>query len=202
MEKFNSIVTEISLISIMMRFVLNMTVLFIIIRLIYYRTTKKEEYLFSFFILGIIIFLICAFLETVDIKLGMALGLFAVFSILRFRTVNYNVKDMTYTFAVIGVSVINSYANIPPPIIGAISTNLIVVLAVYLLENFLRKYGLNSMVVIYYKLELLNPKSKQDLLKDLSLQTGQNITKFTIRKIDIGKGHAEVEVYFKENMES
>lgn len=201
METFNSIVTELSLASIMMRFVLNLTVLFILIRLIYYRNTKKEDYFFSFFLIGIIIFLICAFLGTIDIKLGVALGLFAVFSILRFRTVSYSVKDMTYTFIVIGVSVINAYANIPPPIVGAISTNFIIVVAVWLLENFLQKNGLSSMVVIYNKLEMLHPKSRQELLKELSQQTGLPIKKCRVRKIDIGKGNAEVEIFFKDSTE-
>jgi len=202
MENFNSIVTELSLASIMMRFALNLTVLFILIRLIYYRNTKKEEYFFSFFLIGIIIFLICAFLETVDIKLGVALGLFAVFSILRFRTVNYSVKDMTYTFIVIGVSVINAHANIPPPIVGAVSTNFIIVVAVWLLENFLQKNGLSSMVVIYNKLEMLHPKSRQDLLNELSQQTGLSIKKCMVRKIDIGKGNAEVEIFFRDSTAS
>ncbi len=101
----------------MIRFAINLLVIFILVGLIYYRFTGKKEYVFSFFLMGIIIFLLCALLQTVNIQLGMALGLFAIFSILRFRTVNFSAKEMTYIFVVIGVSVINSQANIPPPVI-------------------------------------------------------------------------------------
>ena len=111
---FETLALDNTLRSILIRFFLNLLVLFILIRLIYYKFTRKEEYLFSFFLMGIIIFLLCSLLQTVDIQLGMALGLFAVFAILRFRTINYTAKDMTYIFTVIGISVINSQANIPP----------------------------------------------------------------------------------------
>jgi len=195
---FISIANEDTLLSIMIRFGINFLVLFILVRLIYYRYTKKEEFLFSFFLMGIIIFFICAILETVDIQLGMALGLFAIFAILRFRTVTYTVKDMTYIFTIIGISVINSQANVPPPLVGAIVINSIILITVFLLEIFLKKRALNSLIIIYYKIDLLNPVYRKELLKDLSEQTGENIEKVKIRKIDINKSSSEVEVYFKD----
>jgi hypothetical protein len=195
---FESIALDKTLLSIMIRFFLNLLVLFILIRLIYYKFTKKEEYLFSFFLMGIIIFLLCSLLQTVNIQLGLALGLFAVFAILRFRTVNYTAKDMTYVFTVIGISVINSQANIPPPLIGALIINSIIIITTIILELFLRKNALIPVLIIYNKLELLNPGLRENLLKELSDQTGLDIKKVRIRKIDIGKGNAELEVYFKD----
>ncbi len=174
---FISIANEDTLLSIMIRFGINFLVLFILVRLIYYRYSKKEEFLFSFFLMGIIIFFICAILETVDIQLGMALGLFAIFAILRFRTVTYTVKDITYIFTIIGISVINSQANVPPPLVGAIVINSIILITVFLLEIFLKKRALNSLIIIYYKIDLLNPVYRKELLKDLSDQTGENIEK-------------------------
>jgi hypothetical protein len=188
--------------SILVRFAINLAVLFVLIRLIYYRYSKKEEYLFSFFLMGIVIFLICSILETVEIQMGMALGLFAIFAILRFRTVNYSVKDMTYIFTVIGISVINSQANIPPPIVGAAVINSAILLTTFLLELFLEKKALNSLRIIYYKPELLLPGSKSQLLEDLSRETGQNIEKVTIEKIDLGKHYADINVFFKEKNKS
>jgi hypothetical protein len=193
-----SLAQEDTLFSILIRFFGNLLVLFILIRLIYYRFTRKEELLFSFFQMGIIIFLICSLLETVNIQLGMALGLFAIFAILRFRTVNFTSKDMSYIFTVIGVSVINSQANVPPAVIGAIVVNSIIIITAYLLEIFLKKNFLTSIIIIYYKPQLLNPNLRTELLKDLSKRTGQKIEKVRIRKINIGKGNAEVEVFFKE----
>jgi hypothetical protein len=196
---FETIALDNSLLSIMIRFSFNLLVLIILIRFIYYKFTKKAEYLFSYLLMGIIIFLLCSLLGTVDIHLGMALGLFAIFAILRFRTVNYTTKDMTYIFTVIGVSVINSQANIPPPLAGALIVNSIIVIAAYVLELFLRKNGMSSVIIVYNKPELLNPGIREELLKELSIQTGLIIERVKVRKIDIGKGNAELEAFFREN---
>lgn len=154
--------------------------------------------MFSFLMMGIIIFLLCSLLQTVNIQLGMALGLFAIFAILRFRTVNYTAKDMTYIFTVIGISVINSQANISPPFAGALLINTIIVITAIILELFLKKNALTPVLVVYNKLEFLNPDFRNDLLKELSGQTGLNIEKVRIRKIDIAKKSAELEVYFRD----
>jgi Domain of unknown function (DUF4956) len=200
MEKISieSLAFDNSLWSILIRFFVNLLVLFIIIRVIYYKYSKKEEYLFSFFIMGIMIFLIVSILETIKLQMGMALGLFALFSILRFRTISYSVKEMTYIFAIIGVSVINSQAHIAPHIIGMLSINSIIILTIYILEAFLHKKFLSSFTVTFNKVELLNPALKQDLINDLSLHTGQKIEKVKIRKMDIGKSTCEIEVFFRD----
>jgi len=194
----DSLAVETTLLSVIIRFFTNLIVLFILIRVIYYKYSKKEEYVFSFFLMGIIIFLLCSLLETVDIKLGMALGLFAVFAILRFRTVNYTVKDMTYTFTIIGISVVNSQANIPPPVAGAIIFNSIIIITAFLLEIFLLKKTHASMIINYHKPELLKPSFKKELIKDLSDETGQQIDKVIIRKMDVGKKNAELEIFFMD----
>jgi hypothetical protein len=200
MEKMSidTLALENSLWSILLRFFINLVVLFIIIRLIYYRYSKKDVYLFSFFMMGIMIFLIVSILETVRIQMGMALGLFAIFSILRFRTIGYSVKEMTYIFTIIGVSVINSQAHLLPPIVGMVSINAMIILTLFILESYLHKKFLTSFMIIYNKPELLNPDLSQDLLRDLSLHTGQKIEKAKIRKFDIAKGTAEIEVYYRD----
>jgi hypothetical protein len=148
--------------------------------------------------MGIIIFLLCALLQTVNIQLGMALGLFAIFSILRFRTVNFSGKEMTYIFVVIGVSVINSQADIPPPVLGAIVVNSIIILSALLLEFFLRKDTFTPVTIVFGKPELLVPEMRKELLKELSLKTGQQIEKIIIRKIDINKSTVELEGFFRD----
>jgi len=188
-----------TLMGIIIRFCVNLIVLFVLIRLIYYRFTRKEEYLFSFFIVGTIIFLIVSLLVTVDIKIGMALGLFAVFGILRFRTVNYSTKDMAYFFAVIGISIINSQALLPPPILSAIVINSFIVLTALILELSVRNKTLSSFTMTYNKTGMLAPALRKELLKELSDQTGLNIEKVYIRKLDVNKGTAEIEVYFLNN---
>ena len=188
-----------SLQGIMIRFSFNLAVLFVLVRLIYYRFAKKKEYVFSFFLMGTIIFLLVSLLTTVNIQLGMALGLFAVFGILRFRTINYTAKDMTYIFTIIGISVINSQANIPPPILGALVVNTIIIILAVILELFLKKDALTRVIIRYNKLKYLDPDLRKDLLRDLSTQTGLDIEKVKIRRINIGKGRAELEVFFRDN---
>jgi hypothetical protein len=185
-----------SLWNLLIRFFVNLVVLFILVGVIYYKFSKKEEYLFSYVLIGLMIFLICSILATIDLKVGTALGLFAIFAIIRFRTVQYTVKDMTYVFLIIGISVINSQANIPPPIFGAVLVNASILLITYLLELFLQKKSLNKLLITYNKLELLKPGHNNELLKDLSRHTGQNIEKVTIKKINTRKSNAEIEVYF------
>lgn len=182
----------------MLRFSVNLLILFILIRFIYYRFTKKEEYVFSLFMMGIIIFLLSSLLGTVNIQLGMALGLFAIFAILRFRTVNYSVKDMTYVFTVIGVSIINSQANIPPPVIGAITVNGIILISAVVLELFLKKRGLSQVLISFDKPELLHPGQRKQLLEELSVRTGQKIVKISIKKIDVTRNIVDLEAYYPD----
>jgi hypothetical protein len=187
---------------ILIRLSFNLAVLFVLIRLIYYRFVKREEYVFSFFLMGTIIFLLVSLLTTVNIQLGMALGLFAVFGILRFRTVNYTAKDMTYIFTIIGISVINSQAKIPPPILGGLVVNSIIILLAIILELFLKRNALTRVVVRYNKLKLLNPDLKAELLTDLTARTGLNVEKVKILRINIRKCRAELEVFFRDHSTS
>lgn len=194
----NSFLLNHSLWNLLIRFFLNLLVLYILIGLIYYRFSRKEEFLFSFVVMGVMIFLICSVLGTIDLQVGLAVGLFAVFAILRFRTVPYTVKDITYVFVIIGISVINSQANIPPPVIGAVVINLSIILLVYFFEIFLQKKSLKTAHVAYDKIEYLKPELRNELLNDLSLQTGLKVEKAVILEIDIRKRNAELEIYFKE----
>jgi hypothetical protein len=196
--QINSLLLESTLWNILLRFFLNLVVLFILVGLIYYKFSKKENLLFSFFLLGIVIFLICAILGTKELKMGTALGLFALIAIIRFRTVQYSAKDITYVFIIIGISVINSQANIPPPILGAVIINLSILLITWLLEIFLQKNSLSKLEVTYNNLELLKPGRENDLYKDLYKHTGQVIKRVTIQKINIDKSNAELDVYFKK----
>ena len=114
-------------------------------------------------------------LKGVDIAIGMGLGLFAIFTILRFRTRNFSLKDMAYIFTVIGISVINS-VNMPGfPLYGFLIINSIIVLAAFVLEEVTLKNSFDKQSIIYDELELLKPGNKHKLLKDLSSRTGQNI---------------------------
>lgn len=183
---------------ILIRFAITLAFLFVLIAVIYFRYSKKERFVFTFFLIGIIVFFICSMLKGVDIAIGMGLGLFAIFTILRFRTRNFSLKDMAYIFTVIGISVINS-VNMPGfPFFGFLIINSIVVLATFVLEEVIRKNSFDKQSIIYDELELLKPGNKHKLLKDLSSRTGQAILRIKIVKVDFKRETAELEIYYKE----
>jgi hypothetical protein len=183
---------------ILIRFALNLIFLLILIRILYFRYSKKEKFMFTYFLIGIIVFFICALLKDVGMGLGLGFGLFAIFSILRFRTRNFSVKDMAYIFTTIGVSVINSMNMQDVPIIGYIIINFIIVISVFILEEHLKKNMFRKYSIFYDNLELLKPGNNHKLLKDLSSRTGLKVLWVKIRNMDLKKNVAEVEVYFKE----
>jgi hypothetical protein len=123
----------------LIRLAINIAVLFIIIKLLYNRYSNKKGNLFAFFLMGTMIFLLCIVLKDVELQMGMALGLFAIFSIIRYRTRNMVIKDMAYLFTVIGISALNALLDYPNPVRGPILVNLIVILTIFLLEISFKK---------------------------------------------------------------
>lgn len=183
---------------IMMRFVINIVFLFILIQLVYFRYAKKQKFLFTFFLMGIMTFFICSMLRSVYVEIGMAVGLFAIFGILRLRTRNFSVKDMAYTFTTIGLSVINSLKLLKFPLLGVLIINGIVILVAYLLEEFILKDKVSSLLIVYDNLELLKPDKKHRLLKDISTRTGKEILRIKIRKVNFKRKIAILDIFFKE----
>ena len=183
--------------SVLIHLLVTLLVLFIVIRLIYYRYTRNERRVFSFFQMGIMIFLVCILLKSVEIQLGIALGLFAIFAILRFRSRNLSMRDMTYFFTVIGISVINAMATFYNPVRGMIVINLIIILSTFILEVFFNKRAYDTATLIYDRLELLAPDKTQELLSDISSRSSKKVEKVEIKKIDLIKRNAELEISFR-----
>ena len=183
--------------SVLLHLLVTLLVLFIVIRLIYYRYSRNERRVFSFFQMGIMIFLVCILLKTVEIQLGIALGLFAIFAILRFRSRNLSMRDMTYFFTVIGISVINAMATFYNPVRGMIVINSVIVLSTFILEVFFNKRAYSTATLMYDRLELLAPDKIQELLSDISSRSGKKVEKIEIKKIDLIKRNAELEISFR-----
>jgi hypothetical protein len=194
----NNLFNSMTVWGILLRFAMNLFFLFILIRILYFRYSKKEKFLFTFFLIGITVFFICAMLKDIKIEIGLGLGLFAIFGILRFRTRNFSVKDMAYTFTTIGISVINSVNLETFPIIGFLVINIIIVLSAFILEEYLKNNMFNKYSISYDNLDLLKPGSNNKLIKDLSSRTGHNILRVKIRNIDLKRDVAQLDVYFKE----
>jgi len=183
---------------ILFRFVLNLAFLVVLIRVIYFRYTKKEKFLFTFFMLGITIFFISSMLKSVFIEFGMAVGLFAIFTILRFRTRNFSLKDMSYIFTTIGISLINSLKLVGFPMLGVIIFNLIILASAVVLEEFAIRNNTTTYSIILENLELLKNGRKQKILKEISDLTGKNILRYKIRKIDYKKKIAVLDISYKD----
>jgi hypothetical protein len=137
-------------------------------------------------------------LRKVEIGVGMGLGLFAIFAILRFRTRNFSVKDMSYIFTTIGISVVNAFSPMVVSVAGVLIINAIIILSAFILELYLQKNTFDKNTIIYDNLELIKPARYQDLLKDVSDRTGKDILKIHIRKIDYKKEVANLDIFFKD----
>jgi hypothetical protein len=148
--------------------------------------------------MGIMVFFICSMLGTVFLDMTFAFGLFAVFSILRFRTMNFSVKDMAYTFTTIGISLINSLRVLKFPLSGILIINIIIIVSAYILEEFLIKYRSERQSIIYDRLDLLKPEKKEKFLKDVSVRTGREVLKVKIRRINFKRKRALLDIYYKD----
>jgi hypothetical protein len=180
------------------RFAIDLVFLFILIRIVYFRYSKKAKFLFTFFLMGIMVFFICSMLGTVFLDMTFAFGLFAVFSILRFRTRNFSVKDMAYTFTTIGISLINSLRVLKFPLLGILIINIIIIVAAFTLEEFLIKFKTERQSIIYDKLDLLKPDKKDKFSEDISSRTGRKVLKIKIVRINYKKKRALLDVYYKD----
>jgi hypothetical protein len=148
--------------------------------------------------MGIMIFFIGAMLNAVFIEIGMAVGLFAIFTILRLRTRNFSVKDMAYIFTTIGISVINSLKLVGFPLLGVLIINAIIIISAFILEEFLVKNKSETHSIIYDNLGLLKPDKNQKLLKDISARTGKVILRIKIRRIDYKREVALLDIFYKD----
>ena len=183
---------------VLLRFLVDIVFLFILIRVLYFSYSKKEKFLFTFFLIGIIVYFVCSMLKNTNMALGLGFGLFAIFSILRFRTRNFSIKDMAYIFTTIGVSVINSLSVSVFPLLGILLINIIIVLVVFVLEEYLKRNEFCKYSIFYDNLELLKPGSKNKLLKDISSKTGREIIKVNIRNVDYKRDVACLDIYYRE----
>ncbi|MBU8893568.1 MAG: DUF4956 domain-containing protein [Bacteroidales bacterium] len=179
------------------RLAINMVFLTIIIRFLYYRSTKKPEYIFTYYMIGLVVFFICFTLKKFELELGMALGLFAIFGIIRYRTEAVDTKEMTYLFIVIGVSVINALANKKMSYAEIFAANLIVIIAIYIIERVLFKNKERSLEMTYEKIENVHFENKELIIADLKLRLGINVTHFDIHSVDYLRDTARLTVFYK-----
>ncbi|MBN1159364.1 MAG: DUF4956 domain-containing protein [Bacteroidales bacterium] len=182
----------------LLRFAINSSVILVIVRLLYYPIARRKDYLFSFTLVSTLVFLLCYLLESVELQLGFAFGMFAIFGILRFRTNQIPIKEMTYLFVLIGISVINALAGDTFSFIELVFTNLVIIIIVYGLEKLWLQQNEFSQTIIYDHLDLLVPEKRQELIEDLRKKTGLEINRFEIRRINYTTRRARIVIYYRD----
>jgi hypothetical protein len=186
------------------RLFIDLLSVFILVRFVYFPIYKHRELFFTFFIFNLIIFLICFLLNKVELSMGAAFGLFAVFSMLRYRTEDISIKDMTYLFLVIAMGLIAAVTKIKDTndtyeyiFLGIV--NAIIILITYLLEsNVLMKKEFVK-IINYENINLVQSNREAELIADISLRTGINVHRISVQKIDFLKDTALIKIYYYEN---
>jgi hypothetical protein len=185
------------------RLAINLFILFVIVRLLYYPKTRRKDYLFTYFLIGIITFFLCFGLKKLDIDTGMGLGLFAIFGIIRYRTDAIEIKEMTYLFLVIGLSVVNAMlaTEVEKDVyqinlleLGFINLSVIGVL--YVLEYLWLMKHETRKIINYDRVDLIRAENHEALKQDLEDRTGLVINRFEIGKIDFLNDTCLIRIYY------
>lgn len=177
----------------------NLAMILVIVRYIYYPITKNKDYLFTYLLISLTVFLLCILLDSVKIELAFALGLFAIFGIIRYRTDPIPIKEMTYLFLVIGVSVINALANKKISYSELVFANFMIITVTFGLERIWLLRHETRKNVIYERIDLIGPEKRDELIKDLKDRTGIDVVRVEIRRIDFLKDIAYLRIFYYEN---
>lgn len=184
-----------------LRLLVNLSAVWVLIRFVYYKHYKKRDLFLTYFVFNTIIFLICFLLNKVELSMGAAFGLFAVFSMLRYRTEDISLKDMTYLFLVISIGLISAVTKIKDAgenieVLFLILLNGFIVALTALLESGLWLKRELTKTVNYERIELIHLSKEKELLEDLKTRTGLNIQRVEVLKIDFLKDTAELKVFY------
>lgn len=182
--------------TLLIRFTLNTVVLWIAVRYLYYPRTFRKDYVFTYLMLGVVVFFMCFLLANVKLQLGFALGLFAVFGIIRYRTNPIPIKEMTYLFFIIAISLINAISSKKVSHAELLFSNLALLGVALILEKGLFIKHLSQKIVVYEKIELVHPEKRAELIDDLRRRTGLNIKSVEVGKIDYVRDIAWLVVHY------
>ena len=181
-----------------LRSIFNLLVVLYLVRYMYYKTTPRKDYLFTYILISQVIFFILFLLENVKLEMGFALGLFAIFGIIRYRTRQIPIREMTYLFLVIGITVINALANRKVSYAELVLTNVAVLVLTYLLEKvFLLKHE-TKREIIYENVEMIKPENRAALIQDLQKRTGLKINRVEIGRVNYLRDSVRLFIYFFE----
>lgn len=199
MEDFLALETDIippaGVWQLLIRFALNIIVVGIMIHFFYYPKSRRRDYYFTFTLISVSVFFLVFLLGSVSLKIGFALGIFAIFGIIRYRTESVPIREMTYLFAITAISVINAL-SVQIGIVEILLTNLIFLLVTWALESGRWLKHTSSKLILYDKIALITPDKYEELKADLTERTGLNIKKIEVGHIDFLRDAAFLKVYY------
>lgn len=181
----------------LMRLALNVAVSLGIVHFLYYRRSKRADYYFTFVILALSTFMVVALLGNVKLKAGVALGLFAIFSIIRYRTESMPVREMTYLFSIVAISVVNALGADAMGWGGLIIINIVFIIAIALAEQTRKMKHLACKYVKYDRIDLILPTKRQELIADLEARLGVKVAKVDVGTVNFLKDMALLKVYYE-----
>lgn len=218
MDFFNDLASLITsdscrILDLLFRLIINTVFTIIIARVFYFPRNRRQDFFFTFILVGFCIFMLIHLMGDAKIKTGIAMGLFAIFCIMRYRTESVPIREMTYLFFVISLAAINALAweadisgkhpDFLVPELTAmgelILTDLIFLLILYFAERKQWVKSLSSKYIKYDKIELITPDKHHELIADLKARTGLDIIKAEIGNIDFLKDMALVKIYYRSN---
>ena len=180
----------------LIRFLLNTVVIGLIVRVFYYPKSKRRDYFFTFLLIAISVFLLIFLMGGVKLKIGFALGLFAIFGIIRYRTESVPIREMTYLFVIIAVSAINGLAT-SISYVELLATNLLFIISIWTLESNRMVKHVASKLVLYDNVNLISPEKEGELIEDLKKRTGLDILRVEVGAIDFSKDTVMVKIYYE-----
>ena len=178
------------------RFLLNTAVIALIVRVFYYPKSKRRDYFVTFILISISVFLLIFLMGGVKLKVGFALGLFAIFGIIRYRTESVPIREMTYLFLIIAVSAINGLAT-SISYVELLATNLLFIISIWAMESNRWVKHVASKLVMYDNIALITPEQESELVEDLKKRTGLDIIRVEVGAIDFSKDTAMVKIYYE-----
>lgn len=186
-------------ITLLCRCFFNMAIVWFIIHFLYYRKSQRRDYYFTFMLISLSIFFLIFLLGGEKIKVGFALGLFAIFGIIRYRTESMPVREMTYLFVIIAISVINALAGSSYLVLA--TSNVIFILTIWICEGNTWLKHTSCKTVQYDKINLITPDKREELMEDLKKRLGLNIVKVEVGAVDFLRDMAVLKVYYKPQTE-
>ncbi len=195
-------------ISLLIRFVINLVVVSVIAHRFYYPRSHRRDYMFIFILMSISIFLLVSLMEGGGMELGAAMGLFAIFGIMRFRTEAVPIREMTYLFMLIAVSVVNAVAkgDYHPKadywdgvgIVTLVFVNIVFIVMAWLFENTKMMTDECSKIILYDNVKLITPEKRDELIADLEKRVGVKITRIEVGTIDFLKDSAMIRIFYSD----